>query len=115
MAHVGGVIRVLLASLSFYLCLVAPVPEPAASGESLVFSAARPPPKQPRQAPSSEFIRGGQRELKRAGYDPGIIDGKIGPSTRHAVTRFQEAHSLPITGEFDMPTLTKLLDHSLQR
>jgi peptidoglycan hydrolase-like protein with peptidoglycan-binding domain len=91
------------------------MPEAAASGAALMFSAARRPPEQPNQASSSEFIKGGQRELKRAGYDPGAIDGKIGPSTRSALQRFQEAHGLRTTGEFDIPTLTKLIDHSLQR
>jgi peptidoglycan hydrolase-like protein with peptidoglycan-binding domain len=64
---------------------------------------------------SSEFIKGLQRELKRAGHDPGEIDGKIGPSTKQALKRFQEAHGLSATGEPDIPTLTKLLEQSLQR
>jgi peptidoglycan hydrolase-like protein with peptidoglycan-binding domain len=64
---------------------------------------------------SSEFIKGLQRELKRAGHDPGEIDGKMGPSTKQALKRFQEAHRLSATGEADIPTLTKLLGQSLQR
>jgi peptidoglycan hydrolase-like protein with peptidoglycan-binding domain len=64
---------------------------------------------------SSEFIKGLQRELKRAGHDPGEVDGKMGPSTRQALKRFQEAHGLSTTGEADIPTLTKLLGQSLQR
>jgi peptidoglycan hydrolase-like protein with peptidoglycan-binding domain len=102
-------------SVSLCLCLLAFAPKAATSGDAVVFSAARRPPGQPNRAPSSEFIKGGQRELKRAGYDPGAIDGKIGPSTRSALLRFQKAHGLPTTGEFDIPTLTKLIDHSLQR
>ena len=64
---------------------------------------------------SSEFIKGLQRELKRAGHDPGAIDGKMGPSTKQALKRFQEAHGLSATGEPDIPTLTKLLGQNLQR
>ena len=64
---------------------------------------------------SSEFIKGLQRELKRAGHDPGEIDGKMGPSTKQALKRFQEAHRLSATGEADILTLTKLLGQSLQR
>ena len=112
--------RLLLASVGLALGLVAARPEVAASGEALGLSAARRKPAQPRQppapkqAPASEFIRGGQRALKRAGYDPGALDGQLGPSTREALRRFQGAHGLPITGEFDVPTLTRLVDHGLQ-
>lgn len=115
MAHIGGVMRRPLASVGLGLYLVTASPEVAASGASLVIAAARRPPEQPRQAPSAEYIRGGQQALKEAGYDPGVIDGQVGPSTREALRRFQEAHGLLLTGEFDMPTLIKLLDRSLQR
>jgi peptidoglycan hydrolase-like protein with peptidoglycan-binding domain len=115
MAYIGGVMRLPLVSVSLGLCLVTASPEVAVSGVSLIFAAARRRPEQPRQAPSSEYIRGGQRALKEAGYDPGIIDGQVGPSTRKALRRFQKAHGLPLTGEFDTPTLIKLLDRSLRR
>jgi peptidoglycan hydrolase-like protein with peptidoglycan-binding domain len=102
--------------LSLCLCLwfLAWASETATSGEARLFSAARRTAEKPHRAASSEFIKGGQRELKRSGYDPGPVDGKIGPSTRSALQRFQEAHGLPITREFDIPTLTKLVDRSLQ-
>jgi peptidoglycan hydrolase-like protein with peptidoglycan-binding domain len=106
--------RRVLVCVSLVLGVVASGPEVVASGASLMLAAAQRKPEPPRQAPTSEFIRGGQRALKRAGYDPGMIDGQMGPSTREALRRFQEANRLPITGEFDIPTLTKLLDRSLQ-
>ena len=62
---------------------------------------------------SSDFIKSLQRELKRGGYDPGAADGKMGPATQRALRRFQEAHSLPPTGDPDIPTLTKLLGQGL--
>jgi hypothetical protein len=62
---------------------------------------------------SSDFIKSLQRELKRAGYDPGVADGKMGPATQRALRRFQEAHGLYPTGDPDIPTLTKLLGQSL--
>jgi peptidoglycan hydrolase-like protein with peptidoglycan-binding domain len=65
------------------------------------------------QVPTSDFIRSLQRELKRAGYDPGIADGKLGPATQRALKRFQDAHGLPPTGDPDIPTLTKLLGQRL--
>jgi peptidoglycan lytic transglycosylase B len=61
---------------------------------------------------SSEFIKSLQQELKRAGYDPGLTDGKMGPATRSAIRRFQAANNLPPTGDPDIPTLTKLLSQS---
>jgi membrane-bound lytic murein transglycosylase B len=65
------------------------------------------------QTSSSDFIKSLQRELKRAGYDPGVTDGKMGPATRGALRRFQEANSLSPTGDPDIPTLTKLLRQGL--
>jgi hypothetical protein len=59
---------------------------------------------------SSDFIKTLQQELKRAGYDPGDADGKMGPATRRALRRFQEDRGLPPTGDLDIPTLTKLLE-----
>jgi peptidoglycan hydrolase-like protein with peptidoglycan-binding domain len=79
----------------------------------LVYAAASGLPPQHAQTPASDFIKSLQRELKRAGYDPGVTDGIMGPSTRRALTRFQEAHGLAATGDPDIPTLTKLLERSL--
>ena len=64
------------------------------------------------QRSSSDFIKSLQHELKRAGYDPGAMDGKMGPTTRAALRRFQEANNLLLTGDPDIPTLTKLLSQS---
>jgi peptidoglycan hydrolase-like protein with peptidoglycan-binding domain len=82
------------------------------NGVPLVHAA--PSGSQPENArtPSSDFIKSLQRELKRAGYDPGVADGKIGPATQRALRRFQEAHGLHPTGDPDIPTLTKLLGQS---
>jgi peptidoglycan hydrolase-like protein with peptidoglycan-binding domain len=65
------------------------------------------------QTSSSDFIKSLQRELKRAGYDPGVMDGKMGPATQGALRRFQEANGLSPTGDPDIPTLTKLLRQGL--
>ena len=71
-------------------------------------------PPQYGRTPTLEFMKSLQRELKRAGYDPGVVDGLMGPSTRGALRRFQEAHGLSPTGDPDIPTLTKLLGQGLQ-
>ena len=39
-----------------------------------------------------------QRRLRRDGYSPGPIDGRYGPRTERAVTRFQAAHGLKVDG-----------------
>ena len=41
-------------------------------------------------------IREVQRLLGEQGYDPGPIDGSVGPKTRTAIKSFQSAHSLPV-------------------
>ncbi|MGV3511944.1 MAG: L,D-transpeptidase family protein [Novosphingobium sp.] len=46
--------------------------------------------------------------LERLGFAPGIIDGKTGLSTTNAVSGFQKANGLPVTGKFDDATM-KLL------
>ena len=45
-----------------------------------------------------------QVALDRAGVSPGVIDGAPGTNTRAAVTLFQRAAGLPLTGEPDVPT-----------
>ncbi|MFA7430444.1 MAG: peptidoglycan-binding domain-containing protein [Rhodospirillaceae bacterium] len=42
-----------------------------------------------------------QRALANAGYNPGPIDGSMGPSTRRAVSAFQQDVGLRVTGEPD--------------
>ncbi|MCW1383371.1 L,D-transpeptidase family protein [Novosphingobium sp. KCTC 2891] len=46
--------------------------------------------------------------LERLGFAPGIVDGKMGLSTRNALLAFQEVNAVPVTGELDEQTLTVL-------
>jgi peptidoglycan hydrolase-like protein with peptidoglycan-binding domain len=46
-----------------------------------------------------------QRELRKQGYDPGTIDGKMGPRTRSTLKRYQTDQGLLATGEIDAKTL----------
>ena len=46
--------------------------------------------------------------LDRAGFSPGLIDGKIGPKTRWAATQFQLSRKLPVTGKLDVATAEAL-------
>ncbi|HTM95144.1 MAG TPA: peptidoglycan-binding domain-containing protein, partial [Croceibacterium sp.] len=46
--------------------------------------------------------------LERQGFGPGVIDGKMGLSTKNALAGFQEANGLTETGELDQPTQAAL-------
>lgn len=46
--------------------------------------------------------------LDRLGFTPGVVDGKMGLSTRNAISGFQEANQFKVTGELDEET-TKAL------
>jgi hypothetical protein len=50
-----------------------------------------------------------QELLKAAGFDPGSIDGVLGPLTREALRRFQASRGLPATGLLDEATRQLLL------
>ena len=53
-------------------------------------------------------IRRVQRELKGRGFDPGPLDGLLGPRTERAIGQFQMAVDLPATGRLDAHTLRYL-------
>src|SRR5215475_1870995 len=50
-----------------------------------------------------------QELLKAAGFDPGVIDGVLGPRTRNALRRYQASQGLPTTGLLDEATRQILL------
>jgi uncharacterized protein (TIGR02594 family) len=49
-----------------------------------------------------------QTALAAQGFDPGGIDGEFGPLTSAAISKFQRAHNLPVTGSADPATLQAL-------
>ena len=49
-----------------------------------------------------------QRALTKAGFDAGRPDGLMGPRTRAAIEAFQRDAGLPVTGEADTATVSKL-------
>lgn len=57
-------------------------------------------------------LRTAQAALFYLGIDPGPIDGLRGRRTRSALIQFQEEHGLPVTGELDKGTETKLLSEA---
>lgn len=50
--------------------------------------------------------------LDRLGFTPGVVDGKMGASTKNAITGFQTANSLKMTGELDEATRQALAEWS---
>lgn len=53
-------------------------------------------------------VRTAQRELKHRGYDPGPVDGVIGPNTEAALRHYQREHGLKVTGRLDSRTARSL-------
>jgi murein L,D-transpeptidase YcbB/YkuD len=55
-----------------------------------------------------------QTALRNAGFDVGLIDGKMGSRTQEALKEFQKAHGLPADGSLDKQTwvlLQEYLEH----
>jgi peptidoglycan hydrolase-like protein with peptidoglycan-binding domain len=71
-------------------------------------------PEQALAAPSgSSNVRNTQRCLQRLGYFNGPITGNLGPLTKNAITRFQQANGLPAIGSVG-PRTQQLLQSRCQ-
>lgn len=57
---------------------------------------------------AADSIRDVQARLQEKGFDPGPVDGMMGPKTREAIRAFQTANGLPATGRLDEETQKKL-------
>jgi len=49
-----------------------------------------------------------QEALKQKGFDPGSVDGVMGPKTKAALRSFQQSNSLQATGRLDAQTTQRL-------
>ncbi|MEW6170749.1 MAG: peptidoglycan-binding domain-containing protein [Candidatus Omnitrophota bacterium] len=56
-----------------------------------------------------------QVALQKAGFDPGIIDGRIGPKTREAIKAFQAANGLGADGRVGKETWAKLKEYLVKK
>ncbi len=68
---------------------------------------AQPPQASPTRIAQSEqraMVRRIQAQLADLGYDPGPVDGLMGPRTRRAIMAFQRAYGLDPTGEVNAVT-----------
>ena len=59
-------------------------------------------------AADQDNIKKVQETLRDKGYDPGPIDGVMGSQTREAISQYQKAENLPVTGHLDAQTAGKL-------
>jgi len=57
---------------------------------------------------SRDEVKKAQEALREKGYDPGPIDGVLGPRTRAALRSYQQAENLAVTGRLDSQTAAKL-------
>ena len=56
----------------------------------------------------SDDIREAQQALKAEGFDPGPIDGRLGPQTKAALSEYQIKENLKVTGRLDSQTKKRL-------
>jgi Putative peptidoglycan binding domain len=57
---------------------------------------------------ASADVRSAQQALQDRGFDPGPIDGVMGPRTGAAVRDFQQKENLTVTGQLDAETRARL-------
>ena len=88
----------------------APAPPVGATADPL---AAHDNQASPQELPDSEArpVMQAQVVLDRLGFTPGVVDGKTGLSTRNAISGFQEANALAVTGEMDAATTAALAQY----
>lgn len=90
--------------------------EDASRGLRALAKAAQTTPAAPAAAPADDdvadarkvSIRTVQARLTTLGYDPGPVDGMMGPKTRTAIERFQRESGLERTGEPTLGLLERL-------
>jgi peptidoglycan hydrolase-like protein with peptidoglycan-binding domain len=58
---------------------------------------------------SSADVRAAQQALQDKGFDPGPIDGVMGPRTTAAIEDFQQRENLTVTGTLDADTQSRLM------
>jgi len=59
-------------------------------------------------ARSADDVKKVQQALADKGYDPGQVDGVMGPQTRHAIGKYQKSQDLPVTERLDDKTAGQL-------
>jgi peptidoglycan hydrolase-like protein with peptidoglycan-binding domain len=108
--------RLVIASVTaLCLCGAAGLPAAAQAPDQDVTSQSPPPPPEPQfldmsaiPAITPDRVMKAQQALQRKGFDPGPVDGILGPMTREAVRKYQDRYGIKPTGELDNQTLYAL-------
>jgi len=87
-----------LAALTLGVMLVVPLVAVAASNSGVALPAAVD------QLLARDMIQQAQAQLKVAGFDPGRTDGIFDEKTSAAVSKYQAAKGIPVSGLLDEPT-----------
>lgn len=83
------------------------VPLPTPSPQAATSQVAKIEP--PAQTEPVGLVRDIQTELKARGYDPGEADGRMRGETKAAISSYEKAEGLPVTGEVSDQLLARLL------
>jgi peptidoglycan hydrolase-like protein with peptidoglycan-binding domain len=75
------------------------------AGSGMARSAQEPAPPAPR------FVREAQRTLRELGYQPGPVDGVVGPKTKDALAKYQRSERIQVTRRLDSETMARLDIH----
>jgi len=62
-------------------------------------------------APAPRFVREAQRTLRELGYQPGPVDGVVGPKMKHALAKYQRSEGIRVTRRLDSETMARLDIH----
>ena len=66
-------------------------------------------------AKGSDDVRQAQQALTEKGFNPGPVDGRMGPHTKAAISDFQKKENLKVTGSLDRETKSKLVNASVSK
>ena len=75
------------------------------AGSGMAGTAREPAPPAPR------FVREAQRTLRELGYQPGPVDGVVGPKTKDALAKYQRSERIQVTRRLDSETMARLDIH----
>ncbi len=89
------------------VCMVMVVAFLAVLLEGFTESGSARPAREPR-SPAPRFVREAQQTLRALGYQPGPVDGVVGPKTKDALAKYQRSERIEVTRRLDPETMARL-------